>query len=366
MRYPKVATIGCWILVQILILGSHLAQAQQPWRFTKLDDLPNSVGVASPFAGRSGSALLVAGGANFPDKKPWEGGKKVWHDQVYALEQREGKWIPVGTLPKPLAYGVSATYNDRILCVGGSDADAHSRSVFQLRYRDSTLTTEPLADLPTPIANACGSIVDGVLIVTGGLERPDATECQGQTWALDLRTPSSQSSTPEWRALAPIPSAARMLSTAATDGNSLWVLGGVTLRAGPDGKPVREYLRECWKLELDRTSLTGHWSRQADLPTALAASPGPAIVQDGYLWVFGGDDGTQVGTGPSEHRGFSKRIFALNLKENRWSESSQVLPVARVTVPLTSWSDGWVISSGEAKPGIRSAEVWWASNEPTP
>ncbi len=36
----------------------------------------------------SAAALLVAGGANFPDRMPWDGGTKVWHDAVYALGDR--------------------------------------------------------------------------------------------------------------------------------------------------------------------------------------------------------------------------------------------------------------------------------------
>ena len=42
-------------------------------------------GVAGPFAGVHGDALIVAGGANFPDKMPWEGGTKVWWDDIWVL-----------------------------------------------------------------------------------------------------------------------------------------------------------------------------------------------------------------------------------------------------------------------------------------
>ncbi|HEV2479040.1 MAG TPA: hypothetical protein VGS79_05230, partial [Puia sp.] len=45
-------------------------------------------GVAGPFAGVSGDALIVAGGSNFPDKKPWEGGRKAYVDEVYVLMAR--------------------------------------------------------------------------------------------------------------------------------------------------------------------------------------------------------------------------------------------------------------------------------------
>ena len=48
-------------------------QAKDPkldWQWERLPSIPNTVGVASPFAGVSHGVLLVAGGANFPDKKP--------------------------------------------------------------------------------------------------------------------------------------------------------------------------------------------------------------------------------------------------------------------------------------------------------
>lgn len=52
-----------------------------------LPDLPDPVGVAGPFVGISDDALIVAGGANFPDAPPWQGGKKMWHDKIHVLEK---------------------------------------------------------------------------------------------------------------------------------------------------------------------------------------------------------------------------------------------------------------------------------------
>ena len=364
MQRPSIAKTT--ILLLIWLGGSlldHRAQAQL-WRFKPLEEFPNPVGVASPFAGQTGSVLLVAGGANFPDRKPWEGGKKVWHDQVYALQpsvedRSKAKWSQVGKLPRPLAYGVSISWNDRLVCIGGSDESHHVRDVFVLGYQDSKLSIQAICDLPVPLANACGAMVDGVVILSGGIDRPDATLCQRKTWALDLRGLDDKDTPAQWRELPEIPGRPRMLSTAASWGDSFWVIGGVTLAPGPDGKPVREYLSECWKFEFDRARFSGRWVHQADLPIPLAASPGPAVVQADRLWIFGGDTGDQVGVAPSEHRGFSRKIYALDIALDRWSESSQELPAARVTVPLVRWSDGWVLPSGEVRPGIRSPEVWW-------
>ena len=33
----------------------------------------------------SDEVLIVAGGANFPDKVPWEGGEKICYDKIFLL-----------------------------------------------------------------------------------------------------------------------------------------------------------------------------------------------------------------------------------------------------------------------------------------
>ena len=67
---------------------------------------------------------MVAGGANFPDKRPWEGGAKVWHDSVFVLETpasqtRPGSTRQKGDQPKDsathftLGPGGTVTYSKR-------------------------------------------------------------------------------------------------------------------------------------------------------------------------------------------------------------------------------------------------------------
>ena len=60
--------------------------------WTQLPSIPDREGFAGPFAGVSGGALLVAGGANFPDKKPWEGGTKVWRTDPPPLPPFPREW----------------------------------------------------------------------------------------------------------------------------------------------------------------------------------------------------------------------------------------------------------------------------------
>ncbi len=122
-------TSALWLCLSLALCGELSLTTQQQ----SLPSLPDAHGFAGAFAGISHGTLLVAGGANFPDKKPWEGGQKVWHDTVYALELPAGSWKPVGRLPRPMAYGVSVTYRDSLICVGGCDANQHVTSAFRPR-----------------------------------------------------------------------------------------------------------------------------------------------------------------------------------------------------------------------------------------
>ena len=61
-----------------LVSLSFISAADDPpvLTWTSLPPLPDPIGFAGAFAGVADGALLVAGGANFPDLPPWDKGKK--------------------------------------------------------------------------------------------------------------------------------------------------------------------------------------------------------------------------------------------------------------------------------------------------
>ena len=75
------------VLIFSALLGAlgHSSASAEPLEWSELKPLPDEFGFAGPFAGTSGGALIVAGGANFPDGYPWDGGKKVYHDRIFVL-----------------------------------------------------------------------------------------------------------------------------------------------------------------------------------------------------------------------------------------------------------------------------------------
>lgn len=316
--------------------------------WSQLPALPDHEGFAAPFAGVSGGALIVAGGANFPGKKPWEGGTKVWYDTVFVLERNTNQWRVAGRLPRPLGYGVSVTTSNGVLCLGGSDAQRHYADAFLLQWQDGQLHTKPMPPLPKPCANLSGALVGNTVYLAGGTESPSATNSLRTFWALDLAQRE-----PVWRELEPWPGPARMLAVAGACEGGFFLFSGVELAGDAQGKPTRRYLSDAYRFSPDLG-----WKRLADLPRPTVAAPSPAITEDGQLLIVSGDDGRLANFEPkSQHPGFPRGVLAYALRTDRW-RSLEDSPLSRATVPVVTWQGRAIIPNGEARPGVRTPEVW--------
>lgn len=315
----------------------------------KLPPLPDQEGFAAPFAGTSGGALIVAGGANFPDKRPWEGGTKQWYDAIFVLQPGADGWQQAGRLPCPAAYGASVDFGDAVVCIGGGNAREHFREVFCLGWATGKIEIRALPSLPRPCAMASAALVGSTVYLAGGIDRPAATSCLDTLWALDLAAASAG-----WQELPRCPGGERMLAVAGAAGDSFYLFSGVRLKADADGKPVREYLRDAW-----RYACGEGWHRLAALPRAAAAAASPApLLGDSRLLVVSGDDASHLGFKPeTAHPGFPRNVLAYDVKRDAWSVVGEA-PFSRATVPTAVWQREVVIPNGEARPGYRSPEVW--------
>jgi N-acetylneuraminic acid mutarotase len=316
------------------------------WR--QLAPLPDPLGVAGPFAGHSGGGLLVAGGAHFPERMPWDGGTKVWTDRVWFLASKQGAWKPGGKLPRPLAYGISAGYRGKVWCVGGADAQQHYREVFSLEWREDGLVTTPASPLPVPLAYAAGAVSEeGTLFVACGAETPGEKVASNRVFSATLGGP-----TLHWEELPPLPAQPRLLPVAAASGGRFYIFGGAAL-VETNGETSRQYLRDCWSY-----SRAEGWRRRADLPEPALAAASPAPLVQGDLWILGGDDGVLKGFKPPEkHPGFPGAIYRYTPGTDTWQASGRV-PAPRVTLPSIEWDGDIVLPSGEVRPGVRSNQVW--------
>ena len=318
-------------------MKSLLLLAAMAW--ARLPDIPDARGFAGAFAGVQDGKLIVAGGTHFTDRMPWEGGTKVWYGTVFAFN---GEWKATGKLPKPNGYGVSVTTGQGMIIAGGGNATEHFREVFWLQ-KDAKLPP-----LPKPSAFMSGCVLDDVLFIAGGIETPTATSAMNTFWSLDLKKPNAV-----WRDLPPCPGGGRILSCMAAAEGRVWLFSGAALKAGADGKAERLWLKDAWSY-----SETVGWQKQPDMPRVAVAAPGPAPVLDGKILIIGGDDGANMNFEPkSAHPGFPRSILAFDLKSQTWSKAGEV-PFSLVTTNAVLWNNDLIIPGGEARPGVRSPQVW--------
>lgn len=357
-----------------------------------LAPLPDPYGFAGMYAGVSGEALIVAGGANFPYPSPWEdpdNKAKQWHDRVFVLPSPDAEWIVDDDLrlPRPLAYGVSVTWRDPatkrdcVICLGGGDAETHWADVFALRWNEGRLVTEALPSMPQPAAFFCGGLLDNTIYVAGGqdwaVDRPAA---DGQTtvppaamktfWSLDLSKPVADR---KWQVLLPWPGAARMQAVAAVQDGAFFLIGGVDLDQSKPGDDKRIFLRDCYRYD----PKAGGWTQIADIPRLAAAAPSPAAsLGHSHFAVVSGADGSNA-TLKDLHPGFRPTIQCYHTITDTWVDwgafpkdpnaaGGGVWPT--VTTNTTWWEDAdghrrYVIPSGEARPRIRTRNVYWGLPE---
>ena len=92
MRYFLISIFICATITGINAQNDY-------FRFSSLPDLPAhqaytvQPGLAGPYTGIDNDVLIVAGGANFPDKTPWEGGSKIYYNDIFILKgKEESQW----------------------------------------------------------------------------------------------------------------------------------------------------------------------------------------------------------------------------------------------------------------------------------
>ena len=340
-----------YICLFLFLAPPWLCLADDFFRTQELSPLPEPLGVAGAFVGVSNGKLVVAGGAHF-HVSPFEGGEKLWVDRVYTLEPGASKWTEIGSLPRPVAYGVSITTEDGILWIGGSDAEKHYGDVTRLRLEGDKLVSEPLPPLPVPLANMAGARLGGVVYIAGGQRSPDSTSAEHVFLALDLTQPD-----PQWRELEPWPGPARILPVAAAQDGAFYLISGAELIVNADGSPTRRFLTDGYRFRPEEG-----WEPIADAPRPMVAAAA-APWGGSHIFIFGGDDGSNFFRNDElgdSHPGFPRSVWAYHTITDTWTQMGET-PFGHFTTTAVTWQEGIVIPSGEDRPGHRSPKVFLES-----
>jgi SSS family transporter len=393
---------------------ASLLAAENNLKWTALPDLPGGLGVAGPFVGVHNDALIIGGGANFPDGVPWRptagGGvsAKVYHDTIHVVT-RDGDGYSIAEakakLPRTLGYGISVPTADGVLCIGGEWREGgvthRSAKVFALGQADGQVVIdENYPALPKGTTAAAGALVGETVYVAGGDSGDGATK---NFWALDLAKRGAADF--GWVTLPPWDGPARthLLASAQHDGatDCLYIFSGRM----KDGDGHWRMLGDAHKFNPN----SGEWKKIHDIlpsgdgqPRCVMAGT-VAPIGANQLLVFGGANGKRfiTLTGLAEqiaaadaagntaaaatlkaeqqkiqdtHIGFSRDVLLYNTVTDRWTRfadftqdsrsatapgaTERVATGSHVTTTAVSWGGSIVIPSGESSPGIRTPNIW--------
>ena len=371
-----------FLLAGLLTGASILAQKTKTLKWSvvatlpKVDSLAVNPGVAGAFAGVHNNVLIIAGGANFPAGLPWEGGKKVYHDEIYILREiadEQFEWFNKRKykLKEPVAYGAAVSSPKGIICIGGENDRGVSANVFLIRWDEvsETLITDDLPSLPYALTNLSAVIHGNKIFVAGG-ENPNGVS--DKFIFLDLNDWVSG-----WRELPSLPTPVShtvMLTKPGKNTAAIYIIGG----RKKTERGISELYKNVYEFDLKKNE----WQQKESLPFALSAATG-IVTSKGDLMVLGGDKGetflkverliAAIASETNEvkkqelilqknkiqvsHPGFSNGILCYNTATDKWSSAGVIPFPAAVTTTAVKWKNRIIIPSGEIKAGVRTAQV---------
>jgi N-acetylneuraminic acid mutarotase len=353
--------------------------------------LPDPLGVAGAFVGESNSAILVAGGANFPKGPPWRGGEKVCSDAIHVLTRTGDRyeWLAgAGKLPHPAAYGVSITTARGVLFIGGADTRQCYADVRRATWsRDHAgVKLESLPPLPRPLAYMTGACAGDVVFIAGGQETLDNPGASTHFYTLDLSREGKSDFA--WREQTPWPGAPRIIAVAAAvverAGPTFYLFSGRDVQPGQLPRPLSDGFRFALA--------TGRWEALPPIQPQGATAPrcvmaGAAIVgAPGEILLLGGDPGGlfttiedlrhRIGaTKDAEakkpvqaelehlldtHPGFTSDVLRFETSSRTYSRATFELPNPPpvTTTPCVASNGRLLLISGEIRPGVRTPRCW--------
>lgn len=333
-------------------------------------------GIAGAFIGTVDNTVIIAGGSDFPSLKPWEGGKKIFYDDIYVLKpDADGQWNCTKSetsLPHALGSGCAVSDGKVLYCFGGMNENRRSSAVITVKYAGKNLQVDSVAALPGNFIPVAAAYKDGLgkIFVHGTVGGKNVL----YSWSMHSM---------QWEELTGCPS--RTLSEGCPfiyqhngKEDAFYLIGG----RGTDSEGL--YLSSAiWEY----LPLHDKWNRKTDFDiddknaTLMYSSAVP--YGSAHIIVFGGDDGIEFSkridldrrinesTDPTQkdslrtalaeaninHSSFCNRIFAYHTITDTWTQIGESeIPLPVVTTAAVC-GHSIIIPSGEIHPGVRSNDI---------
>lgn len=329
------------------------------------------MGLAGAISGYHNDVFIVAGGSNFEDALPWEGGKKKYFDDIYFLKKDKNgvfTWQEKTLrLPEKKAYAAVVNTSDGIIYVGGENEKGLSNKVVLIQVFRNQINTKIsiFPDLPFALTNAAATLVNNQLFVAGG-EKTDGVS--STLMSLDLDNLALG-----WKILPNIPEKVSH-TVLLNHGEKLYLLGGRQKQESG----ISTFFSACFAFNL----VTQMWEKLQDLPYPLSAGTG-CVIGENTLAMFGGDKGTtfhqvekllvaiqaeqnaekkqrliqEKNQLQINHPGFSQEVLLYNISSNQWTNNNKIGFQTPVTTQAVVWDKQIIIPCGEIKAGVRTANI---------
>ncbi|PWE00382.1 sodium:solute symporter family transporter [Marinilabilia rubra] len=370
-------------IILLILLSALLPVNSQNVNITRQENIgalnlknhtPLEEGLSGYFGGIHNNRLIIAGGSNFANGKPWENGEKQIYNHIITgtVSENSVDWqISPTKLPAKLTDGASVTTPEGVVCSGGTGPEGISDKAFLLNFSQNEITIQNLPSLPFPVKGHDMALIGNTVYLTGG-EAPHGPS--RNTLSLNLTNKSEG-----WLQLADMPEAITgMVLEAQSNGKetALFAIGG-RLRMPEDS--VTSFKNSV--LVYSPTHNT--WTEKGKIrpkgfehPLNLAVAAG-APAGASHIIVVGGDPGTQynkieeainkMAQNPDakiqrdslwiNHPGFNSHILVYNTITDKWFATDQWEGPAPVMAKMIPWNNRYIIPMGEVSPGIRTAEI---------
>lgn len=305
----------------------------------------SNIGLAGVFSGFIRNNLIIAGGANFPETVPWEGGVKTWWNTIYykSIQDPLSDWkIEKNLLPVSLAYGISIELPEGLLCIGGCDSSQCYRDVFMIQLNNGIISiSKDWPALPIPLANSTGTLLNNKIYVAGGQVSMEEQNASNHFFMLDLADRKKG-----WQTLSSWPGDPRgyAVSVAQSDGfdKCFYLFSGRDYKSNGYVKVLKDGFvynprLDSWKiLDMQFPVMAG---------TAMATGANHILFMGGV---------PQLIPGSEEHPGFDNTVRLYHTITNTLVEKEVIPFPIPVTTNIARKGNVFYITSGEIKPGIRT------------
>lgn len=359
------------VIMAVLVSACGSGQKLQWNNSFSLPDGENGfahIGVAGPATGIIGDRLVVAGGANFPEKMPWEGGSKAYSRQayIYTISNQGLRLAHKQVLETAVSYAGNCSAEGALYVAGGENGHGALNSVLRIRWQNDSLVTEFLAPLPYSFTNGSLVFASGKLYFAGGENREFVSD---KIYEYDL-----SGKVPGWKEAYQLPYPLSNAVVVSDRKNKIYIAGG---------RKRNEHAVSTLYGQLLEVDLSSADVRQiATLPRPSAAGTG-VLDREGNLLLFGGDTGetfhqvealmAEIGqtTDPARkkelndrkaeiqrsHPGFSRACWKYDFKKQKWFPVTPVSGNSPVTTTALTYKDFIIIPSGEIRAGVRTGQI---------